>query len=132
MKLNYGRTAVSIGTVIVLGTVVSGCGAVGGGSADNDFQGVYNSCVTDKDRQAIELADGGQTLIIQTSSPGDAVSCVLSGVGIPDSTLAKINAATTASGQQSETQDGITYTWSLAPSSYSYLSPSLNLIVTRN
>jgi len=90
-------------------------GTLGGPSA---LQAAYDDCTAVDSDNTMSLADGGQSIIIDTGSKyGDpsGMDCVLRELDTPQSVQAQIGSTTAMMGVQDADHDGLHYSWSYHP-----------------
>lgn len=115
----------SIIGAVVLGIALAGCGSTTSGSGDSEtqIQTAYTGCGTEVSAMtdyngSIEMGDDGSSLIVdgvQGDKGFEALSCVINALGISDALRSRVNSTTALQGQQSATEDGLTYEWSYHP-----------------
>ncbi|WP_341935300.1 hypothetical protein MRBLWO14_000945 [Microbacterium sp. LWO14-1.2] len=112
--------ALIVGIIVILNVV----------SAKSPFEAAIEDCNLEGSAY-IRVGDDGDTLLIDTQgddSPGARftdTACVLVALGVPDSTVARMDSTRAMDGVQSDEFDGIKAQWSYHPDN------GLDLILTR-
>ena len=120
-----------VGAAVVVGgllTVGAGAAAVNAMSSDPRISDAYETCQTgswgDNDRydagSNYVLGDDGKTLTIDTESKYNpdgtaAVVCTWDALGTSDALQSRMNSTNSMMGQQTATEEGLTYAWSYHP-----------------
>lgn len=106
---------IAVAAVLVVGVLIAQ--AMG----PTKLEKAYDSCEHSLEAAsagAVELADGGHTILIDTSDDsGDyfAAECLIAALDIPASTRSNIDHTTSMMGRQTDEHDGITLEWSYHP-----------------
>lgn len=99
-------------------------------AVDGRLSDTYDACVADgaahpdEPKWTLELADGGQTLLVDTNPSDDgtgiatyfgAYECTLEELDVPQSTISKIERTTAMMGVQEASHDGLDFSWTYHP-----------------
>lgn len=98
---------------LLLSALLSGCGPFG----DTAIESAYNNCdeSEDLDASAFEVADDGNSLIVDTKDDYSGLACLLRELDTPRALMADMDATTAMMGRQTEEANGLRYAWSYHP-----------------
>lgn len=105
----------------------SAAAAAASSAADARLSNAYEACTGQDAEDTVELADNGNSIIIDTRSEYTSVAgmaCVLNELETPESVLSSIGHTTAMMGSQSAENDGLNYSWSYHPDN------GVNLVIT--
>ncbi len=117
-----------VGAAVVVGgllTVGAGAAAINAMSSDPRINDAYEACGSDVGADdypgaAYTVGDDGKTLSIDTESEYNsdgttALLCTWDSLGTSDSLQSRMKSTNSMMGQQTATEDGLTYAWSYHP-----------------
>ena len=122
------RFTTTILTATALITLATGCSDALKADSETRLEKAMTSCKDSADGAAFQLADGGDSIIINGAKSGDipGLACVLMYLETPQSIVAEMDSTTAMMGRQSEEAHGVKYDWSYHPDN------GIDMVITEN
>lgn len=117
MKTTLAAAAMLLGLTGCAGSIEAVATATSG------LESAYDACSSEilaASTGAVELADGGDSILIDTANEDEditAVVCIFMGLETSDALIAQMDSTTAMMGRQEAESNGYTYEWSYHPDS---------------